>query len=276
MAQRGVELEGVKAERAVAVDRDDFGAGSRQRGGDRERYANPETAEHAGIEIGRGRQGDAREAENIAAVGDDDCVVVDHLPNCVEHTVGMHIAVGASRRRGHGGGELGAARAMLGAQTVDPRRVGGGRAIGGGGADGIEGKRRVGMNFDVAATVVIELIGGCPDPDKARFGKNRRRAVTELKIEAAADGEHQVGIAHRLGAHRADSRGMVVIDKAAALLGVEVGGAGGIEQFRQGAAGAAGAAPGYHQRAPRRPQQVDGGLHGVGRRRHGGRARLFE
>ena len=70
----GVDLHRVDPVGAVAVDRDHLTVRAGQRGGDRERHADPEAPEGARVEIGGRRKADAGEAQQIAAIGHGDVV----------------------------------------------------------------------------------------------------------------------------------------------------------------------------------------------------------
>ncbi|MFM2066200.1 MAG: hypothetical protein RLZZ584_1109 [Pseudomonadota bacterium] len=83
----------------------------------------------------------------------------------------------------------------------------------------------------------------------------------ELEVQLAADGEHHVGLAHHRAAHGGHDPGVVVRQPATAFTGVEIERAQGVEQGAQLRAGALGAAAGDGERAPGRPQQLDGSLH---------------
>ena len=63
--------------------------------------------------------------------------------------------------------------------------------------------------------------------------EHRRRPVTDLIVELAADQEDDIGIRHGAGTDRGSNRGMIGRHQAAAFLGIEVEGAGGVEKARQ-------------------------------------------
>jgi len=108
---------------------------------------------------------------------------------------------------------------------------------------------------------------GVADAHELGVAEDGRRAIAELEVEAAADGEHDVGLAHHAAPHRRHHGWMSVGHQALAFSGVQVGRAEGIEQRDELAPGAARAATADHQRPARSPQQFR-------RAGHGGRLRL--
>ena len=80
--------------------------------------------------------------------------------------------------------------------------------------------------------------------------KHRRRAVAELIVELAPDQQHDVGIRYGGSPHGPDHRRMIGGNQSAALLGVEIKGAAGVEDARELGAGISGASPGDDQGAP--------------------------
>ena len=76
MAHGRVDLHGIDPEGAVAIDGDHLPMWECERGRDRKRHADAETAECPGIHVGRRRQADASEAQEIAAVRDRDAMCV--------------------------------------------------------------------------------------------------------------------------------------------------------------------------------------------------------
>ncbi len=141
--------------------------------------------------------------------------------------------------------------------ALRPLAVGRRRAVARRLQDRLERGGRRGEHLGGAAAVVAQLGGAVGDAHEARLAEHRRRAVGELEVEAAADGDDDVGLAHHRAAHRGDDRGMVLGDQAAALAGVEVERVEPLEQPAQRLAGAARAAAGDEQRPARRPQQLD-------------------
>ena len=108
-----------------------------------------------------------------------------------------------------------------------------------------------GEDFHGAAAVVPHLRRRIADADEFCALKYRRRSVGKLEVEAPADSEDHVGVAHDCTAHGADDRRMAVRHQAAALAGIKIDRAKPIKQRDQFRPGAAGAATGNHQYAAR-------------------------
>ncbi len=157
---------------------------------------------------------------------------------------------------------------MLAAQPIRPGRVDIGPSVAGGFHHGPQRQGRGGHDLRLAAAVVDELAGGVGDADERGVGEYRRRAVAELVVELAPDQQNHVGVGHGGGPHRADHGRMIGGHQAAALLSVEIERAAGVEKAHELGASIAGAAPSDHQRAPSRPQGVDGQRDVGGVRRH--------
>ena len=98
-----------------------------------------EAAERAGVQIGGGAQADPRKAQEIAAIGDRDMVVIRHRSDRIENLRGVDLAILAARRSGP---TTGHALALLRPEAVCPiaiqRRS---SSIAGSLGDRIEGQR---------------------------------------------------------------------------------------------------------------------------------------
>ena len=95
---------------------------------------------------------------------------------------------------------------MLGAQRAGPGGVERRRRLAQGVGQGRERQAGIGQQFDLAAPVVAQFVGMVGDADEARLLEHGGRAVGHLVVELAADHQHQVGLLHGPGAHRADHR----------------------------------------------------------------------
>ena len=220
------------------------------------RHADAETAEGAGVHIGRRLQAGAREAQQIAAVGDADIVRRRHRGDGVEDRARMHLAVGAGRglflaRR------LGHARAVALPHAVGPGLVERGLAVTGRVHHGGQRQVRRCQQFGLATAVVDQLAGIIRDPDEAGVRKHGRRPVGHLVVELAADQQNDIGLAHRRRTHRRHRRWMFGRHQAAAFLRVEIERAGGVEQAHERRAAPARAAAGDDQRPLGAPERVD-------------------
>ena len=201
-----IDLHGVDAERAIAAHHDHLPFGAQQPGGNAVGCADAEAAEGAGIEIGARRfQPQAGEAQDIAAVGDRDCIRFQHLAQCGEDAVGMHMAVVAGRRARKVLGVFGRAANVLGAQGLRPLNVHRVALRQRGGERG-ERERRVREQLDFSAPVFAQFFSVIGDAQPACVGQHRRRAVAHLIIELAPQRDHQIGLFHRTRAHCADKR----------------------------------------------------------------------
>ncbi|MFM2066201.1 MAG: hypothetical protein RLZZ584_1110 [Pseudomonadota bacterium] len=90
--------------------------------------ASDDAAQRAGAQRGGGRQADAGEAEEVAAVGHHHGVDRQGGARCGEQAVGVHQAVAAGRGPGHRCGKPGGAGLVLGAYLAGPGAVDGGCA----------------------------------------------------------------------------------------------------------------------------------------------------
>ena len=162
----------------------------------------------------------------------------------------------AVRAAGRGGARRRRALAMAPAQALGPAPIEPGRPVAGGLDDRGERQARGRQELRLAAPVVDQLARGVRDADEARAREHRGRAIAQLVVELAPDQQHEVGLAHRRGAHRADHGRVVGRHQAAALPGCRGERAGGSSR-RTSSAPAPRAAPGDHQRPLCRPQRVD-------------------
>ncbi len=97
MALGAVDLHRVDAEGAVAGDGHHLAVGVQQRRRHGVGRAHAQAAEGAGVEVVARLQPHAREAEQVAAVGDGDGVGRQRLAQRAEDAVGVHVAVLAGR-----------------------------------------------------------------------------------------------------------------------------------------------------------------------------------
>ena len=175
--------------------------------------------------------------------------------------LGCSLPSAAGRRAGHGLAQLAGPLLVARAQLRRPVAIDRGRAVAGGLDQRPQRLLRRREHLDGAAPVVPQLGRDVGDAHELRRAEHRRRAVRELEVEPAADGQHDVGVAHHRPAHGADHRRVRVRHQAAALAGVEIDRAEPVQQRHQLRPGAARAAPGDHQHPARRPQQLDGRGH---------------
>src|SRR5262249_21341540 len=121
--------------------------------------------------------------------------------------------------------------------------------------------------LDLTAPILAQLFPAVCDADEAGVRKNGGRAVAELVVELAADDDHQIRFLHRLAAHRAYYRVMARWHQPAALLRVEVEGAGHIEEAHELPACSNGTASADNQRTPGSGDERRGTLNvgGIGR-----------
>ena len=208
------------------------------------------------------REAHPREAQEIAAVGNHDRLLVELALDRREQPVGMHATVATRWCRAHRLPELGNPLQVPGAHGLRPASIRSGYASRGRVDDRIERQRGIAQDLDRSAPVVAKLRRHVGDAHEAGGAEDRRRAVRELKVEAPAQRDDEVRLAHRRAAHRADDRRMLVGDDATALARVEIERTEAVEEALEGCPRPAGAAPADHQRPSRRPQQLDSGGYG--------------
>ncbi len=262
MPHRGVDFHCVQAECAVATDGHDLAAGERERRRIRERHADTETCEGPRVEIGRRREAEAREAQDIAAVGDADGIVAQQLAQRREDAIRMHAPVVTRRRRGEGCEITLGSLDVLAAEALAPLGIQRLRAV----ADGVRKCRQCGTDIagdlDFTRSIVRPLARVLGDSHETGGGKCRRRTVAELVIEPATDGEYEICVPHRGSTHGADVSGMIHADETARLLRVEVERAARIEQRDERIRCTGGAAAADDERSLRRAQQLGDRLDG--------------
>ena len=264
---RRVELHRIEAERAVA-GRDEHVALRRQQARRNAiGHADADAAERAGVEDGLdAAEANAGKREEIAAVDDQHRVGREVLLQGGEHAVGMHLAVLAGRRGGERGLEFGGALDMLRPVAADPFCIDAGFAVAGEIGHRLQRFRWRRQNFDCAAPVVAQLGAGVADADELRLAEHAGRAEGHLEIQLAANGQHHVRVAHDGAARRGDDAWVIVRHNAAALAGVEIGGAEAVEEADEFGPRLLRAAPADDQRPLCRPQEIDRRLHLIGRR----------
>ena len=114
MAGGSINIDPIEPERSVTNDSNHPPLWVGETGGDGKWNPNAEAAQSARVEIGNAGQRDAREAQDIAAVGNNDAVLIQYIANRTEQAVGMHIAVAARWFAGQPVGEfLGPLRVLL-------------------------------------------------------------------------------------------------------------------------------------------------------------------
>ena len=146
-------------------------------------------------------QAGAREAQEVAAIGDADVVRIGNR------------AMASKIARGWILPSAPVAGALLGRRPLAPARDGSGAGLGPGLVDcrlavacGLDHRRkrelRRGEQFGLAAAIVDQFAGIVGEADEARMREHRGRAIADLIIELAADQEHDIGLGHRRGPHR--------------------------------------------------------------------------
>jgi hypothetical protein len=181
--------------------------------------------------------------------------------------------VAAGRGGGHRLAQLAGPLLVTGAQLLRPGAIDGGGAVAGRLDQDAQGFRRRGQDFHRAPAVIPQFARDVGDPHEPGRAEDRGRAVGELEVQPPADREHHVRVAHHRAAHGPDDGRVRVRDQAAAFARVEIDRAEAIEQRRKLGSRAPRAAPGDHEDAPGRPQDVDG-LGDAGGIRPGDRQRL--
>ena len=109
---------------------DHLAAGKGERRRDRERHADAQAAERAGVHVGARAQADPGEAQDVAAVGDADVVGRGHLGDRREDPARMDLAVGGGAA--DAAARAGVALAMAPAQALGPAPIDTGRPVAGG------------------------------------------------------------------------------------------------------------------------------------------------
>jgi hypothetical protein len=69
-------------------------------------------------------------------------------------------------------------------------------------------KARMCVQLDLAAAVLAQLLRVVGDADPPCMRKDGGRAISDLIVELAPDGDDEVRVLHRSRAHRADVRGV--------------------------------------------------------------------
>ena len=88
-------------------------------------------------------------------------------------------------------------------------------------------------DLDRAAPVVAQFTWDIADAHEPSITEHGGRAVGELEIETAADGQHDARVAQHGPAHGSHHRGMRVGNQPAAFTGVEVDGLQLVEQLNK-------------------------------------------
>ena len=203
------------------------------------------------------RQADAREAQEVAAVGDDHGVGRQRVaaPRRADGSGCMRPSL-AGRRVAIVGEQLLGALLVLRAQALRPVAIG--------------RRRRLPAASTIAASAGagVARISTAPrrlsrssearigDAHESRRAEDRGRAVRELEVEPAADRHDDVGLAHhvpRIAATTEDGRPA----RGRGSRRCRGRARRAVEQPHELGPGAAGAAPADDERPPRRPQQVD-------------------
>src|SRR5581483_8056108 len=164
-----------------------------------ERHADTKTSECAGIHVGAGAQAGPCETQEVTAVGDGDVVWRRNGSDCVEDGPRMDFSVSADQRAVLAGHRRSNALAMATAKVVGPRPVDATFAVTGRGNHRLKREMRRGKQFRSTATIIDQLAGAVGNPDEARVGENRRRAITDLVVKLSTHEQYDVGIRHRGG-----------------------------------------------------------------------------
>ena len=270
MAHRGVDLHRVEAEGAVAGRHDDRrDPGQARLAAMPNGVPTPMQPSEPGSSQVDGDEADAREAQEIAAVGDDDGVRRRCAP-AGRRAGGWDGCARRVRRRGRASPRAASQRARRAARAgprAQSRSTAGARSPAAA-TIAVERRAAVGEDLDVAAAVVAQLGRDVGDAHEARVAEHRRRTVRKLEVEPAADGQHDVGLAHHGAAHRGDDATDGRRERGPRLSPVSRYGAPRRSSRRTSARpGAARAAAADDERPPRRPQQIHRRAHGAGVRR---------
>ena len=219
MADRGIELERIEPERAVAVHDDDLLVGLGELGAEPVRQADPHGAERAGIEPVAGHIGRHR----LAAVVED-LLAVHHQDGVALHEVLDLVAQPQRMDRNVVPRLIGVGRHALGRLAVGELLAPGGEAIlvemaVGGGQNLAQHHLAIADDADVdLSRRSRDLVGVDVDAGDLRRGvEARRRRMADDVVHPRADHDDEIGLAKRGRAHAQVGVRMVVRQHAAAL-----------------------------------------------------------
>ena len=197
VADGGVDVHRVDAERAVAVQHQHLGVGLRELGTDAVGQPYAHRAKGAGVESvtgGVGRDGLAAEVQDLLAVDDEDRVALEEVANLFAETQRVHRQLVPAHRLVLLGAFLGVERPQL----ARPRSVPLGIDLAVGlGAQLLEHGPGVARDRHVDRAVVPELGRIDVDVDHLHVGGEARRpSELDHPVEARADGQHAIILAH--------------------------------------------------------------------------------